>query len=132
MHTLFDILSVVIPTVLLCYQKRRHNRINSALKTEAIDAIGAWRVEVVRQLTFSADMRTQRNAAVYREGQARGQLHKLTGRLTRAERLLEQVNVASFTRRPPPSGVACAVFVRNHSSKAPATLLLKAGESINA
>lgn len=116
MHKWLDILNVVATIALLYAQKRHYVKANARLKSEALAAITAWRVEVIRQLTFNADMRKQRNAAVYREGQARGQLHKLTGRVTRAERLLEKVNINSFTRRPPPmpSEGACAVFLRNH------------------
>jgi hypothetical protein len=114
MHKWLDILNVVASIALLLWQKRRHKRIKAALKDEALAVIAAWRLEVVRQLTFSADMRKQRNAAIYREGQARGKLYKLTGRLARAERLLETVNINSFTRRPPPVGDVCATFLRNH------------------
>lgn len=132
MHKWLDILNVVVSIALLYWQSRRHTKANNALKAEALAAINAWRLEVLRQLAFNADLRSLRNAAVFREGQARGQLFKLTGRLNRAERLLEKVNITSFTRRPPPapSEGACVAFLRNHHQFA-SPLLLKAPEEPN-
>jgi hypothetical protein len=133
MHKWLDILNIVATMALLYGQKRRYRNVISTLKADAETAITAWRAEVLRQLAFNSDLRKQKNSAIYREGQARGQLHKLTGRVTRAERLLERVNINNFTRRPPPMPAegACAVFLRNHhllASPKIEQLFLKAGE----
>jgi hypothetical protein len=134
MHKWLDILNIVASMVLLYGQGRRYRTVIARVKADADTAIAAWRIEVLRQLAFNSDLRKQKNAAIYREGQARGQLYKLTGRVTRAERLLERVNINNFTRRPPPMPTegSCAVFLRNHhqfaSPRKAEPLLLKAGE----
>src|SRR3954471_16510873 len=112
LHTTLNVLNVLAAIVFFLMQ-RRTKQTSKKIRSEALVAIAAWKKEVIRQLYINDDYRRQRNALRFQVEQSKAREFRLEARLTRAEKLLNRVNMVHFTRRPPPK-TACALYLKGH------------------